>query len=699
MSSAKFLDPQPVAGYGREPVPAPPLDYQPGDQPVPGYTLIRRLGGGSMGIVWLARNQQGFELALKVVGLTSSGGRREWRGLAVVRQRRIHHGNLLRLYDYWLKDREGNLVPDTCEPLAGSSVSAVISSRRAQTVSTARGNLDSTLGRRTLGGPKADDAAPPGSQPPAAQPAQLLLAMDLGDGTLNDVRQKHQAASGGGVPVEVLIRYLRQAASGLDYLHRAGLVHRDVKPHNIILVGNVATIADYGLAIASDIDVKATSNAFSAAYASPEAVAWRDGSPPLTGQADQYSLAITYYELRTGRLPFFQETLTSIYTAKETGKYDLSAIENKAVRAVLKRALARSPRDRYTTCGELVRELDRAEHSSGAAQAALLLAAALIVMLVSALAVYPIARGRLERGAEPRQEREVARQDPPSPAEDDADRGPDDRLRLIAFDREPAVDEHSPPHVSANSARHASDGRRRESPPGQVRMTIHRFFVSPPLPADALPAGETLPASREPTAAELVNLAEAQLTPDEADDLLGIFEINSARAIAASEHLSAARQQRGDDAYLQGLEAIALAIPAAGSAAAADWPQIAKLADRALALWNSSAAARQSQRRDAVEYVRALATTHLADAPAEQRMAAVRTLALLLDRYFDSEERATDRDAEIYERLVLPALSIPWDGVSTDAAVRPALAQFRAAETRLLARHPEGLLVRPAKQE
>src|SRR5262245_57483915 len=89
------------------------LEYRVGDQPVPGYTLVRELGRGAMGVVWLAQTESGFERALKVINLQQRGGKKEYRGLRTIKQRKLLHGNLLTLIDYWLKDREGKFIQDT----------------------------------------------------------------------------------------------------------------------------------------------------------------------------------------------------------------------------------------------------------------------------------------------------------------------------------------------------------------------------------------------------------------------------------------------------------------------------------------------------------------------------------------------------------------------------------------------------------
>lgn len=89
------------------------LEYRVGDQPVPGYRLIRELGRGAMGVVWLAQTDSGFDRALKVINLRQRGGKKEYRGLRTIKQRKLLHGNLLTLIDYWLKDASGQTIPDS----------------------------------------------------------------------------------------------------------------------------------------------------------------------------------------------------------------------------------------------------------------------------------------------------------------------------------------------------------------------------------------------------------------------------------------------------------------------------------------------------------------------------------------------------------------------------------------------------------
>src|SRR6478672_7175845 len=89
-----------------------------GDEPVPGYFLERYLGEGAMGVVWVARTDDAFEpkRAIKFIDVTDRGGSEEYRALKTVKERGLAHPNLLKLYNYWLKDREGRIIPRSEEP-------------------------------------------------------------------------------------------------------------------------------------------------------------------------------------------------------------------------------------------------------------------------------------------------------------------------------------------------------------------------------------------------------------------------------------------------------------------------------------------------------------------------------------------------------------------------------------------------------
>ena len=116
-----------------------------------------------------------------------------------------------------------------------------------------------------------------------------------------------------GCHVRELLRYMDDAAIGIDYLnekiHDGGerepisIVHCDIKPANLLIVGRGVEVCDYGvaraLASSPEQNARNTLSAGTPAYAPPELI----GSNPCRF-TDQYSLAITYFELRTGKLPF-----------------------------------------------------------------------------------------------------------------------------------------------------------------------------------------------------------------------------------------------------------------------------------------------------------------------------------------------------------------------------------------------------------
>ncbi len=89
------------------------FNYRAGDEPVPGYRLVRFLGKGAIGEVWQATGPGGTEAALKMIDLTGSGphARKEFRALQLVK--RIHHPNLAPIIAFWAKSEDGGLLEDT----------------------------------------------------------------------------------------------------------------------------------------------------------------------------------------------------------------------------------------------------------------------------------------------------------------------------------------------------------------------------------------------------------------------------------------------------------------------------------------------------------------------------------------------------------------------------------------------------------
>ena len=164
----------------------------------------------------------------------------------------------------------------------------------------------------------------------------------------------------GPCPVPVAVSYVRQVLAALRYAHRNGIVHRDIKPHNVLVdhEGRVK-VADFGIARAGSSQMtEAGSIIGTAQYLSPE----QARGAPVDESSDLYSTGIVLYELLTGEVPFTGETPVEIAmkhlrhvppapsSIRPEIPHDLDLI--------VLRALAKEPADRYRTAKELDRDLE-----------------------------------------------------------------------------------------------------------------------------------------------------------------------------------------------------------------------------------------------------------------------------------------------------------------------------------------------------
>jgi predicted Ser/Thr protein kinase len=153
--------------------------------------------------------------------------------------------------------------------------------------------------------------------------------------------------------LQAVIPLLEQMADALDYAHQAGVIHRDVKPANILLEQDRrrALLADFGIARAVDARTRLTQSGATigtAAYMAPEQVTEDE---PLGPAADQYALAIVSYELLCGRVPFRATSATGLMykhvneAPPRILQFSPELPEN--IDAIFSRALAKKPADRY----------------------------------------------------------------------------------------------------------------------------------------------------------------------------------------------------------------------------------------------------------------------------------------------------------------------------------------------------------------
>jgi serine/threonine protein kinase len=299
-------------------------EYIGDDEPIPGYRLIRNIARGFRSGIWIATDPAGEALVLKITDGDPNTGLKpgEWQSIAKLFTKNLQHRHLLLPRGAWVKDWSGDVVASHLDIL------------------DATGKLKS---------------------PPERRLAQLLVVTDVTESTLSEIADQHRKSENNGLPLLDLLRYTEHIASGLDYLHGAGLIHRDIKPANIHLRRGDAVLGDFQLLLFGNPGGCEPTCMCTPAYASHEVLTWRPQSALPTGKADQYSLAVTYYELRCGCLPYAAETINDVFNVVQYGNYDLSRIRKKSVGAVLRRALSKSPDHRYSSCTELVNELKNAE--------------------------------------------------------------------------------------------------------------------------------------------------------------------------------------------------------------------------------------------------------------------------------------------------------------------------------------------------
>jgi len=183
------------------------------------------------------------------------------------------------------------------------------------------------------------------------------------------------------LPVEDAVRIAREAADALEYAHRQGVIHRDIKPENILLSGDHALVADFGIAqaVASGAAGQQGSGAAqerltetgmtvgTAAYMSPEQAA---GARSLDARSDVYSLACVLWEMLAGEPPFTGATPQAVMARRFTeAPRPLRAVREtvpESVEKAVAKALAKAPADRFSSALKFGRALSMAEPTAAA---------------------------------------------------------------------------------------------------------------------------------------------------------------------------------------------------------------------------------------------------------------------------------------------------------------------------------------------
>lgn len=269
-------------------------------QVIAGYTVVRSLGAGGMGEVYLAQHPRlPRRDALKVLGATvcaDSEYRRRFEREADIAAT-LWHPHIVEVHD--------------------------------------RGDVD----------------------------GQLWIAMDYVEGT--DAGELLAERYPDGMPADEVVRIVTAVAEALDYAHQKGLLHRDVKPANI-LISNPGTpderilLADFGIARRTGENSNLTGTNMTVgtvAYAAPEQLTGAE----IDGRADQYALAATAYQLLTGAPPFQHSNPAVVISQHLTASpppIGARRPELSSLGPVFDRALAKDPAQRYGRCMDFVRALE-----------------------------------------------------------------------------------------------------------------------------------------------------------------------------------------------------------------------------------------------------------------------------------------------------------------------------------------------------
>ena len=191
----------------------------------------------------------------------------------------------------------------------------------------------------------------------------FLVMPHVTGGTLRDVLEKR-----GRLPLNEIVPIIEQASAALDYAHAQGIIHRDLKPGNILFhADGRVVLADFGLAkiLNETNELNQDSSGITSVgviigtpeYFSPE----QSTGNPVDQRTDVYSLGIVLYQMLSGRVPFTGSTAVAIavkHTIEEPPSLStLNPTIPRSVSAVVMKAMAKKPENRYASAGELARAL------------------------------------------------------------------------------------------------------------------------------------------------------------------------------------------------------------------------------------------------------------------------------------------------------------------------------------------------------
>ncbi|HRW52763.1 MAG TPA: protein kinase [Phycisphaerae bacterium] len=202
--------------------------------------------------------------------------------------------------------------------------------------------------------------------------------------SLRDMMSEHSE----GLGVDKAVYFLREIGKGLAYLHDCGIVHRDLKPGNIFYDDGYVKIGDYGLAklMASSQHSGQTVSVGTVHYMAPEV-----GSGNYDRTIDIYAMGVMLYEMLLGRVPFSGSSMGEVLMKHLTAQPEVDALPTPFP-AVIRRALAKDPKDRYQSVREMMDDVFAVEDISRSA-------ASFDTMNLSRVAARVAERVRMDAGA------------------------------------------------------------------------------------------------------------------------------------------------------------------------------------------------------------------------------------------------------------------------------------------------------------
>jgi hypothetical protein len=323
------------------------------------FQIVRELDRGGMGIVYEAvQLSLGRRVALKVLPFAATLDERQLQRFKNEAQAaaQLHHRSIVPIYAFGC---ERGVHFYAMQLIDGQSLAAVIRDLRKQAGDQPAGQQHSpNLSSQLL----ADE---PAFESPLVTPARKKSAVPAADRST----QALAAVTDGAVPYSEgsfrrIAKLMVQAAEALDHAHQSGVIHRDIKPGNLLVnAAGSLWVADFGLAqFQADTGLTRTGDLLGTIrYMSPEQTT--GGRTPLDHRTDIYSLGATFYELLT---------LQPLFDGESRGEllYEILQSEPRAPRShnpaipveletILLKALNKTSSERYATAGDLAADLQR----------------------------------------------------------------------------------------------------------------------------------------------------------------------------------------------------------------------------------------------------------------------------------------------------------------------------------------------------